>query len=58
MALALSIPETMPERNAILTITYVVVVFSIVVQGLTIGPLTLCLVPGGELSAAERGPGF
>ncbi len=27
-------------RNAILTITYVVVVFSILVQGLTIGPLT------------------
>jgi monovalent cation:H+ antiporter, CPA1 family len=35
VALALSIPETMPERNAILTITYVVVVFSILVQGLS-----------------------
>ena len=40
VALALSIPETMPARNAILTITYVVVVFSILVQGLTVGPLT------------------
>lgn len=38
VALALSLPETMP-RELILGITYVVVVFSIVVQGLTIGPL-------------------
>jgi CPA1 family monovalent cation:H+ antiporter len=40
VALALSIPETMPERNAILTITYVVVVFSILVQGLSVGLFT------------------
>ena len=32
--------ETMPERNAILTITYVVVVFSILVQGLSVGLFT------------------
>ena len=38
VALALSIPDG-PERNLILTVTYVVVVFSIVVQGLTLGPL-------------------
>jgi CPA1 family monovalent cation:H+ antiporter len=43
VALALSIPAIahdggpVPERNVILAITYVVVVFSIVVQGLTIG---------------------
>jgi CPA1 family monovalent cation:H+ antiporter len=36
VALALSLPAG-PERHAILTITYAVVVFSIVVQGLTIG---------------------
>jgi CPA1 family monovalent cation:H+ antiporter len=40
VALALSIPDTMPARNAILTITYVVVVFSILVQGLTVGLFT------------------
>lgn len=43
MALALSLPGRMadghvvPEREIVLAITYVVVVFSIVVQGLTIG---------------------
>lgn len=44
VALALSIPAVsrdgspVPERELLLAITYVVVVFSIVVQGLTIGP--------------------
>jgi len=38
VALALSLPAG-PEREVILTVTYVVVVFSIVVQGLSIGPL-------------------
>ena len=47
VALALSIPVTIeamdqtttfPARNLILVMTYVVVVFSIVIQGLTIGP--------------------
>ena len=38
VALALSLPAG-PEREVILVITYAVVVFSIVVQGLTIGPL-------------------
>lgn len=38
IALALSIPAG-PERDLILTVTYVVVVFSIVVQGLTVGKL-------------------
>jgi CPA1 family monovalent cation:H+ antiporter len=45
VAMALSIPTQVaevkvPERVEILVITYVVVVFSIVGQGLTIGPLT------------------
>lgn len=35
IALALSIPQS-PERNVVLAITYIVVVFSILVQGLTI----------------------
>jgi CPA1 family monovalent cation:H+ antiporter len=38
VALALSLPD-IPGRPVIIAITYVVVVFSIVVQGLTIGPL-------------------
>jgi CPA1 family monovalent cation:H+ antiporter len=39
VALALSLPREMAERDLILVMTYVVVVFSILVQGLTIGPL-------------------
>lgn len=39
VALALSISPSVPGRQLILTMTYVVVVFSIVVQGLTISPL-------------------
>lgn len=38
VALALSLPRG-PEREALLTATYAVVVFSVVVQGLTVGPL-------------------
>ncbi|CAA6822735.1 MAG: Na+/H+ antiporter NhaP [uncultured Thiotrichaceae bacterium] len=38
IALALSLPPG-PEREALLVITYIIVVFSIVVQGLTIGKL-------------------
>jgi CPA1 family monovalent cation:H+ antiporter len=40
VALALSLPsEPATERNLLLAATYVVVVFSILVQGLTISPL-------------------
>jgi CPA1 family monovalent cation:H+ antiporter len=38
IALALSLPPG-PERNVIVAITYIIVAFSILVQGLTIGPL-------------------
>ncbi len=38
VALALSLPRDLAERHLILVMTYVVVVFSILVQGLTIGP--------------------
>jgi CPA1 family monovalent cation:H+ antiporter len=45
VAMALSLPshvagEAVPEREVIVVMTYTVVVFSILVQGLTIGPLT------------------
>ncbi|MBF9239847.1 sodium:proton antiporter [Hymenobacter sp. BT683] len=42
VALALSLPESMP-RDLIVGITYVVVIFSIIVQGLSIGPLVKTL---------------
>jgi len=38
IALALSLPAA-PERSALITVTYVVVVFSILVQGLTLSRL-------------------
>lgn len=46
VALALSLPETM-HRNEFVQITYVIVVFSILVQGLTIGKLASRLVGTG-----------
>jgi CPA1 family monovalent cation:H+ antiporter len=44
VALALSLPRS-PEREVIVAVTYAVVVFSIIVQGLTIGPLIRRLRP-------------
>ncbi len=38
VALALSLPPS-PVREALLTVTYAVVIFSVIVQGVTIGPL-------------------
>ncbi|RMG51744.1 MAG: sodium:proton antiporter [Gammaproteobacteria bacterium] len=45
IALALALPAGL-EREFLLTVTYVVVVFSILVQGLTIGPLVRGVVGG------------
>ena len=39
LALALGIPDTLPYRQEILTVTFGVVAFSVFVQGLTITPL-------------------
>ncbi len=44
VALALSIP-TVPERGTIVTITYIIVVFSIIVQGMTLGRLVKQIYP-------------
>jgi monovalent cation:H+ antiporter, CPA1 family len=44
VALALSLPAS-PYRDILVTVTYVVVVFSVLVQGLTVGPLVRKLVP-------------
>lgn len=52
VALALSIPPV-PERAIIITITYIIVVFSIVIQGMTLGRLVDRIYPdlhqGGSL---------
>lgn len=47
VALALSLPAW-PERDLILTITYAVVVFSIIVQGLTVGAVVKRFVKPAE----------
>jgi len=44
VALALSIPPV-PERTTIVTITYIIVVFSIVIQGMTLGKLVDRIYP-------------
>ena len=43
IALALSLTDDM-NRDLLLTVTYVVVIFSIIVQGLTVGPLAKRLI--------------
>jgi CPA1 family monovalent cation:H+ antiporter len=47
LALALSLPPT-PERTIILSITYAVVAFSIIMQGLTFGPVAKRLQQSGR----------
>lgn len=44
VALALSIPAG-PERSTLVTITYIIVVFSILVQGMTLGRLVKSIYP-------------
>jgi CPA1 family monovalent cation:H+ antiporter len=39
LALALSLPEDLPQHDAIVVITFAVVAFSVFAQGLTITPL-------------------
>ena len=53
VALALSIPAG-PERDLILPVTYTVVVFSILVQGLTIGRLVAAEATGTNASPVTR----
>jgi CPA1 family monovalent cation:H+ antiporter len=43
LALALALPEAVPQRDLIIAISFVVVAFSIFVQGLTISPLLRAL---------------
>lgn len=53
VALALSLPKSLPEREIIVTLTYVVVVFSILVQGLTVGPLVRYWLKAPDPKASE-----
>lgn len=53
IALALSLADT-PQRDALLVATYVVVVFSILVQGLTLQRLLVRLCP--QLATSEQQP--
>jgi CPA1 family monovalent cation:H+ antiporter len=58
LALALAVPRTVPERSAIIATAFVVVAFSILVQGLTMPWLTRRLgltsaEPGEPVAAAE-----
>ena len=39
LALALALPEEMPNRDAVITVTFAVVAFSVFAQGLTMAPL-------------------
>jgi CPA1 family monovalent cation:H+ antiporter len=52
IALALGLTEVM-ERDLFLVITYVIVVFSIIVQGLTVGPL-IRKITGGKKESQEK----
>ena len=52
VALALSLPADMPGRDMFVMATYVIVVFSIIVQGLTIGKLV------ERIPTASNGPGL
>jgi CPA1 family monovalent cation:H+ antiporter len=54
VAMALSLPRSMPEREVILAMTYVVVVFSILVQGLTVGSLARRWLATPEPSASAE----
>ncbi|HVR41817.1 MAG TPA: sodium:proton antiporter [Thermoanaerobaculia bacterium] len=53
VALALSLPAG-PQRDLIIAITYAVVVFSIVVQGLTVGPLIRLTLRDGDPARLEQ----
>ena len=48
VALALGIPKEIEHREVILVATYVVVIFSIVVQGLTLKPLVVRVVKSAD----------
>ena len=50
LALVLGLPSTMPQREAVITVAFAVVAFSVIAQGMTIPPL---LVRLGESEAKD-----
>jgi len=56
VALAMSLPD-FPGRSAVLVATYATVVFSVVVQGLTVGPLVRRATRASRGSPARPRPG-
>lgn len=56
VALALGIPKTVEYRELFLVMTYVIVIFSISVQGLTLGPLVRRLGKQEETAPKEKKP--
>jgi CPA1 family monovalent cation:H+ antiporter len=52
LALVLGLPESVPRREDIITVSFAVVAFSIFVHGLTIGPL---LRAAGEIPRRPHG---
>ncbi|MGZ6185666.1 MAG: cation:proton antiporter domain-containing protein [Candidatus Binataceae bacterium] len=51
VALALSLPSS-PDRNIIVAMTYATVIFSIIVQGLTVGKVTAYFVQKATAAGA------
>jgi CPA1 family monovalent cation:H+ antiporter len=56
VALALSLPPV-PERATIVTITYMIVVFSIIAQGMTLGRLVARTFPHAQRASSGGGQG-
>lgn len=53
LALALAVPDSVPERDLIIAASFAVAAFSILVQGLTMPPLLRKLGVGGRAEAAR-----
>ena len=54
LALALSLPDDIPQRDTAISVTFAVVAFSVLVQGLTMTPLLRFLGELGPKSGAQR----
>ena len=49
LAIALALPETMPGRDLILFASFAVILFTVLLQGTTIGPLIRFIRPANDL---------
>jgi len=55
LALSLGLPTTLPYRDAVVTVAFAVVAYSVIVQGLSITPLMRALGEIGPASADNLG---